>query len=158
MLKPGIYGLAGSISAALGFAGLGLALYANGPAGPAALLFGTVGAVAGALCSGLHIVFDGPPQVQPAAVPVDELARLVRATLANAAGPRPAGSGTARDRQPVLPAPAPAPATARPTLAGGPAGLAVVGAPATATAPEASQPVLHPPATGRQFANSAFGA
>lgn len=104
MLRLAFSVLGGSASAALGFAGLGLALYANGPAHAAAALFGAVGAVAGLVCAGLHIVVDGLPKPQPVAAPSDEVARLVRATLAKAASTRTARPGSAAQRQMPQPA------------------------------------------------------
>ena len=107
MLRLAFTVVVGSTSAALGFAGLGLALYANGPALSAAVLFGTVGAAAGLACAALHAVFDGLPQPRATPVPGDELARLVRVTLGNAATGRARGAGrpgTAADRKPAQPA------------------------------------------------------
>lgn len=89
------------LSGALGFAGLGVALYGAGPHGlAAALLFGTVGLATGVACLALPLVFDTlPAQARqttglPTADGPSPLQVLARATLATAqqAG-RPAVAG-----------------------------------------------------------------
>lgn len=106
MIKPLLMVLLGGASMACAFAAMGVALYAHGPSAAAALLFGSMGALAGLLCAVLQWVFDGLPVPQRAALPAEALARLVRATLASAASERPARPGSAAD-------PRPAPADAR---------------------------------------------
>ena len=120
-------------SMACGFAALGVALYAHGPAGAAVALFGGLGALAGGLCAALQLAFHGRPAPPTAALPAQALARLVRATLASATSDRP---GSAADRRPTLPA-----AAARPT-----------------PAPAQVQVQTPIPADARRFASSAFGA
>lgn len=130
-------------SMACGFAALGVALYAHGPSGAAAALFGSVGALAGGLCAALQRAFQGRPAPHGAALPAQALARLVRTTLASAASAASelqARPGNAADRRPALPA----------------AAAGVASAPAPAAAPA---PTRHPlPADARRFASSAFGA
>ncbi len=127
-------------SMACGFAALGVALYAHGPSGAAAALFGSVGALAGGLCAALQRAFQGRPAPHGAALPAQALARLVRTTLASAASELQARPGNAADRRPALPA----------------AAAGVASAPAPAAAPA---PTRHPlPADARRFASSAFGA
>lgn len=102
MLKPLLMVLLGSASMACAFAALGVALYANGPSVAAALLFGSMGGLAGLLCALLQWVVDGLPLPQRAALPAEALARRVRATLAgaaSAASERPARPGSGADRR-----------------------------------------------------------
>lgn len=99
--KPLLMVLLGSASMACAFAALGVALYANGPSAAAALLFGSIGGLAGLLCALLQWVVDGLPVPQRAALPAEALARLMRATLASAASERPARPGSAADRRPA---------------------------------------------------------
>lgn len=99
MFKPLLMVLLGSASMACAFAALGVALYAHGPSVAAALLFGSIGGLAGLLCALLQWVFDGLPVPQRAALPAEALARMVRGTLASAASERPARPGSAADRR-----------------------------------------------------------
>lgn len=100
---------AGALSSGLGFAAVGIALYARGPIWQAAALFGAVGLLAGLACALLHARDQGLPAGPLAArLPADELASLVRATLAKASQARQASrAASVADRQP---APAAAPA------------------------------------------------
>lgn len=152
-------------SLACGFAGLGLALYAHGPALAAATLFGLVGFVSGLGCAVLQTAFVGRPAPQPAALPADELAALVRATLASVAQERADRStrpGSAADRRPAaVQTSATASATATATAS------ATAAATATATAPDTAAVVVavganrspqRAPAEQARFASSAFGA
>ena len=94
--------LLGGASSACGFAAVAVALYAGNPAqAAAAVLFASVGLVAGLLCGGLHAVFDGLPVQPVAAMRPEALASLVRATLASAVAERAPRSGSAADRQPT---------------------------------------------------------
>ena len=117
MLRYLVVLLFSGVSMACGFAGLGLALYAHGPALAAAMLFGAVGFATGLGCAVLQTAFVGRPAPQPAALPADELAALVRATLASVAQERSDRSsrpGSAADRRPAAmqpPTPAPAAST-----------------------------------------------
>jgi hypothetical protein len=92
--------LLGGASGACGLAAVGVALYAGGPAqSAAAALFAGFGFVAGLLCGGLHVVFEGLP-AQPAAVmPPQALAGLVRATLATEIAERAPRAGSAAARR-----------------------------------------------------------
>ena len=117
------------IGLACGFAGLGLALYANGQAQAAATLFGVVGFVTGLGCAALQVAIVGRPVQHAAPMAVPALAALVRATLASAAQERLDRPGSAADRQLL----------AQPVLASTAAGvLAAATKPATATATEAA--------------------
>jgi len=138
------------VSAACGFAAFGLALYAQGPAGPAAAaLFAGFGFAAGLVCGGLHWVFDVIPADQPAALPPQALAALVRATLASATAERQARTGTAANRRPT-------PADLASSALAGAAASSLAAAPAGALAQ------VLPAAPGatvdsRRFASSEFG-
>jgi hypothetical protein len=119
--------LLGGGSGACGFAALGLALYARSPsAAAAALLFGSIGFVCGVVCNGLQAVLSARPE--PAPLPPQALAGMLRATLAAAAGDRAPRAGSAAARRPA----------------------AAVPPPAHAVPPK--------PAADRRFASSAFGA
>lgn len=129
-------------SLACGMAGVGLALYGNGPnAWAAAQLFGAIGLVAGLACGCLHAVLAGKPVAEPERLSQETLAQLVRSTLAAAKAERLARPGSPADRRPTEPLD----------------GAVVV--------PTAANPVLAPAATpataganNRLFASSAFGA
>lgn len=134
-------------SVACGFAAVGLALYAQSPAASAvAGLFAGFGFTAGLVCGGLHAVFDVKPAAQPAALPPQALAALVRATLAGATAERQARTGTAADRRPT-------PAQLASSALAGAAASALAAAPAGA-AP--AGPALAKLET-RRFASSEFG-
>ncbi|OYU89444.1 MAG: hypothetical protein CFE45_24190 [Burkholderiales bacterium PBB5] len=133
-------------SLACGMAGIGLALYGNGPqAWAAAQLFGAIGLVAGLACGCLHAVLAGQPVAEPERLSPEALAQLVRTTVAAAKAERQARPGSAADRRPTEPHVLTA-AEAAPDAAAAP--------------PEASPAAAPTPATsnGRQFASSAFGA
>lgn len=152
MLMPLWIGLLRGASVACGFAAIGLALYAQSPAAPAAAsLFAGFGFLAGLVCAGLHAVVDVKPAAQPAALAPQALAALVRATLATATAERQARTGTAANRRPT---PAELATTA---LAGAAASAlatarfpAVVVPPMVAAAPDATL-------ASRRFASSEFG-
>jgi hypothetical protein len=160
MSQPALSVLLGGGSGACGFAALGLALYASGPALAGATVFGVFGFAVGALCTVLTPLRQGLPVQRQADLPADALASMVRATLAQATAERGARTGSAADRQPAELA------AATLALAGlpGPAGRAApaaatatsVSVPAPAAAAPAPAPALSRP--GRQFASSAFGA
>lgn len=101
MLRTAVVLLLSGSSLACGFAGMGLALYAHGPALAAAALFGLVGFAVGLACATLQMALVGQPSRQTAPLPAPELAALVRATLASAAQERAARPGSAADRQPA---------------------------------------------------------
>lgn len=101
MLRTAVVLLLSGSSLACGFAGMGLALYAHGPALAAATLFGLVGFAVGLACATLQMALVGQPSRQTAPLPAPELAALVRATLASAAQERAARPGSAADRQPA---------------------------------------------------------
>ena len=116
--------LGSGLSSAMGFAGVGLALYASGPALLASGLFAAVGAAFGAGLAVLRYRVEGAPAPRAEPMPAEDLARLVRSTLAAAQQERQAGrSGSAADRRPderlptpppsAMPASAPAPAPIR---------------------------------------------
>ena len=153
MLRYLVVLLFSGCSLACGFAGLGLALYAHGPALAAATLFGMVGFVSGLGCAVLQTVFVGRPAPQAAALPADELAALVRATRASVAQQRAdriSRPGSAADRRPAMvpmPAPIPVQASVQTTTA----------EPAAAVA-SANRPPQRVPAEQARFASSAFGA
>ncbi len=129
-------------SLACGMAGVGLALYGNGPnAWAAAQLFGAIGLVAGLACGCLHAVLAGKPVAEPERMSPETLARLVRSTLAAAKAERQARPGSPADRRPIGPLDGAAEAPTAPKPVVSPAA-----APATAVA------------NSRQFASSAFGA
>lgn len=159
-------------SMACGFAAVGLALYAHSPSvNAAAALFGSYGFVVGLLCGGLHLVLDGLAVRAQSPLTSEEMAGLVRATLAHAAAERKARAGSAADRktaavptvptaaavtpQPAaVPVHAPAPvAVARPRVPAPPQPIAVAVA---VTAPRQALPIPAPGA--RRYADSAFGA
>ena len=120
-------------SLACGMAGIGLALYGNGPqAWAAAQLFGAIGLVAGLACGCLHAVLAGQPVAEPERLSKEALAHLVRSTLAAAKAERLARPGSPADRRPT----------------GQPDDAVVVPAARPASADAGS----------RQFASSAFGA
>lgn len=149
MLRYLVVLLFSGCSLACGFAGLGLALYAHGPALAAATLFGMVGFVSGLGCAVLQTAFVGRPAPQTAALPADELAALVRATLASVAqerADRTSRPGSAADRRPAA-VPIPVPASVPTTTA----------EPAAAVA-SANRPPQRVPAEQARFASSAFGA
>jgi hypothetical protein len=136
MLRSALAILFSGASLACGMAGVGLALYGNGPqAWAAAQLFGAIGLVAGLACGCLHAVLAGQPVAEPERLSPEALAELVRSTLAAAKAERQTRPGSAADR--------------RPAEAPGAAVVATAGATAAATAAAG--------ANGRQFASSAFG-
>lgn len=152
MLRSALAIFFSGASLACGMAGVGLALYGNGPqAWAAAQLFGAIGLVAGLACGCLHAVLAGQPVAEPARLSPEALAELVRSTLAAAKAERQTRPGSAADR--------------RPTEAQGGGALAPVAAaairPEAAAAAAAVVPAVAAPAdasaTGRQFASSAFG-
>lgn len=103
-LGPTLFAVFGQgLSTGMGFAALGLALYAQGPAtAAAALLFGAVGALCGATAAILRLVLDGVPAALPVPLPAEALAALLRTTLAQAQQERQASrSGSAADRRPA---------------------------------------------------------
>jgi hypothetical protein len=94
--------------------------------------------VAGLICAGLHLKFDGMQVHERAVVSAEALAAMVRAAVAGAAAERAARPGSAADRRSVPGVPA-TPAAAAPSSIGvqavtssGPAGPSN-----RATAPEA---------------------
>ena len=94
--------LLGAASGACGLAAVGVALYAGGPAqSAAAALFAGFGFVAGLLCGGLHVVFEGLPAQPAALMPPQALASLVRATLATEIAERAPRAGSAAARRPT---------------------------------------------------------
>lgn len=107
---PMLFAVSGQgLSTGLGFAALGFALYAEGPAWPAAALFGAFGAVCGVASAVLRLVRDGEPPPLPVPLPADELASLLRSTLAEAQRQRRATrGGSPADRQPAAAVDAPA--------------------------------------------------
>ncbi len=100
---PMVFAVLGQgLSTGLGFAALGFALYAAGPAWPAAALFGGFGGVCGVASAVLRLVRDGVPPPLPVPLPADELASLLRSTLAEAQRQRRATrGGSPADRQPL---------------------------------------------------------
>jgi hypothetical protein len=133
--------LLGGASSACGFAALGVALYADSPAlSEVAGLFAGIGFVAGLACGGLHARLGSPQAPEPAALPPEALAHMVRATLASASAERQPRSGSAADRRPT------------------PAELAssTLAEAAAKPAPQAEPQVAAPVA--RQLADSSFGA
>ena len=144
-------------SLACGMAGVGLALYGNGPnAWAAAQLFGAMGLVAGLACGCLHAVLAGQPVPvpEPERLSPEALAQLVRSTLASAKAERQARPGSAADRRPSEVAAAAMAAAANPAPAAEPVPALASGA-AVAEAPVGAPAAGSPP--GRQFASSAFG-
>ena len=109
--------LMGGASSACALAAVGWTLYAASPQVLwVAQCFAAWGFAAGLACGALHLHWHGrPPQAQ-AALPGDELARLVRAAMAGAAAERQARPGSAADRRPpnvvAMPSPAPQPGAA----------------------------------------------
>lgn len=159
--------LLGGASSACGFAAVAVALYAGNPAqAAAAVLFASVGFVAGLLCGGLHAVFDGLPVKPVAAMRPEALASLVRATVASAVAERAPRSGSAAGQQPtpaqwaaaaLADAAATSPADAS---ADAPAAAARSTPPTDLAAPVApALPVAAPQSVDpRRFAPSEFGA
>jgi hypothetical protein len=93
--------LLGGASSACGFAALGLALYARSPSAlEAATLFGGIGFVCGMVCNGLQALLAGLPGHGQAPLQPQELAGMVRATLAAAAGERAPRAGSAAGLRP----------------------------------------------------------
>ena len=168
--------LLGAASGACGLAAVGVALYAGGPAqSAAAALFAGFGFVAGLLCGGLHVVFEGLPAQPAALMPPQALASLVRATLATEIAERAPRAGSAAARRPTpdqlasaalagaaatsMVAPS-TPSSSAPTAAAA-AALAwpspALARPSPAVAPMAG--VAPPrPVDQRRFASSEFGA
>lgn len=112
-LGPTLFAVLGQgLSTGMGFAALGLALYAQGSAPLAAALFGAVGALCGLAAASLRLLQDGVPAALPTPMSADALAALLRAMLAQIQRDRLAGRrGSAADRQPAamaqaLPGPA----------------------------------------------------
>jgi hypothetical protein len=137
----------GGASLACGFAGVGFALYAQtSNALPAAWLFAGFGLVAGLVCGGLHLVFDGIQVHERAALPAEALAAMVRAAVASAVAERAARPGSAADRRPTPAVPAAAPE---------PALSAAAVEPMTAASASPSKPVV---AARPEFASSALDA
>ena len=140
-LGPTLFAVLGQgLSTGLGFAAVGLALYAQGPAPAAAALFGVLGALCGTAAAILRLRLDGVPAALPARLPADALATLLRTMLAQAQQERQASrSGSAIDRRPAAeaePLPGLAPQVAPPLQAPQPAlartrALAAAGAAAT---------------------------
>lgn len=124
-LGPTLFAVLGQgLSTGMGFAALGLALYALGPAPAAAALFGAVGLLCGVAAASLRLVLDGVPAALPVPLSGEALATLLRTALAQAQQERQAArSGSAADRGPATlaeprPAPVPAPQPAlQPALA-----------------------------------------
>lgn len=153
-------------SAACGFAAFGLALYAHSTAAAVATgLFAGFGFVAGLVLAGLHGVFDVKAAAQPAALPPQALAALVRATLASTTAARQARPGSAADRRPspaVLASSALAGAAASASASASvltPALAAVVAPGGVALPAGAVAPAVPGVATtARRFASSEFGA
>lgn len=164
MLRYLVVLLFSGISLACGFAGLGLALYAHGPALAAATLFGALGFVTGLGCAVLQTAFVGRPAPQPAALPAAALAALVRATLASAAlerADRVIRPGSAADRRPAVDtaavvAAAAAVQTPTPVAAATPPPSHIPAPVAVAVA--AHRPPQRVPAEQPRFVSSAFGA
>lgn len=102
-LGPTLFAVLGQgLSTGLGFAALGLALYAQGPAQAAAALFGAVGALCGTAAAALRLRLDGVPAALPTPMPADALATLLRTMLDQAQQDRQASRrGSAADRQPA---------------------------------------------------------
>ena len=100
-LGPTLFAVLGQgMSMAMGFAALGLALYAQGPAQAAAALFAAVGAFCGITAASLRLLLQGVPAALPVPLPAEALAAL-RNLLAQAQQDRQATrSGSAADRQP----------------------------------------------------------
>lgn len=89
------------LSAGLAFAAVGVALHAQGPTWPAALLFGAVGAACGMAAAVLRLAQEGVPPPLPVPMPAEELASLLRSTLAEAQRQRRATRvGVPADRRP----------------------------------------------------------
>ena len=96
------------LSAGLGFAALGVALYAHGPMWAAAAWYGAFGLVAGTARAWLRLRVVG----QPAPLPADQLSELLRATLARAQQERAQRTGGRSPAAAPVPAPTPAAASA----------------------------------------------
>ena len=151
--------LLGGASGACGFAALGLSLYAATQPRAAAALFGAFGFAVGALCVLLTPLRQQRPVQRHADLPADALARMVRATLAQAVTERGARTGSAADRRPAELAVAALALAASPGSAGH-AGPVAAPTPNTAPTPLPALTPLPAPAPadkGRQFASSAFG-
>lgn len=101
------------LSTGLAFAAVGVALYAQGPFWTAAWLFGAFGAFCGVAAAVLRLAQEGVPPPLPVPLPPEELASLLRSTLAEAqrqrratrsdapAGHRPAAASDAPPAAPV---------------------------------------------------------
>lgn len=90
------------LSAGLGFAALGVALYGQGPLWAAAAWFGAFGLLAGMARAWLRLRVVGQPAALPAPLPADDMSQLLRATLARAQQERAARpGGSAADRRPA---------------------------------------------------------
>lgn len=157
--------LLGAASGACGLAAVGVALYAGGPAqSAAAALFAGFGFVAGLLCGGLHVVFEGLPAQPAALMPPQALASLVRATLATEIAERAPRAGSAAARRPTPDqlasaalAGAAATSIAAPMTTPTTAAVAALARPSPVVAPMAG--VAPPrPVDQRRFASSEFGA
>ena len=106
------------LSAGLGFAALGVALYAHGPMWAAAAWYGAFGLVAGTARAWLRLRVVGQPAPLPAPLPADQLSELLRATLARAQQERAQRTGGRSPAAAPVPAPTPAAApAAAPTAA-----------------------------------------
>lgn len=167
MLMLGLHLLLGGASCACGLAAVGLVLYGHGPwALSAGQLFAGFGFAVGLLGGALHQWLNQRQHLQPAALPPEALAGLVRATVASLSASRSVAARTA----PAGAAPAPIMA---PERASGPVPDALATAVAVAAVP-APAPRLEPALASaitararavatagsglpRQFANSAFG-
>lgn len=112
------------LSAGLGFAALGVALYAQGPMWAAAAWYGAFGLVAGSARAWLRLRTLGPPQAPPPPLPEAEVTRLLRSALAQAQQARAARPGApARERE-RQPQPEPMPTQRQATGAGAAAAAA----------------------------------
>lgn len=101
-LGPTLFAVLGQgLSTGLGFAALGLALYAQGPASAAAALFAAVGVLCGTAAASLRLLLEGVPAALPVPLPAEALAALLRNLLAQTQQDRQATrSGSAADRRP----------------------------------------------------------
>ena len=101
-LGPTLFAVLGQgLSTGLGFAALGLALYAQGPASAAAALFAAVGVLCGTAAASLRLLLDGVPAALPVPLPAEALAALLRKLLAHTQQDRQVSrSGSAADRRP----------------------------------------------------------
>lgn len=117
-MGPMLFAVLGQgLSTGMGFAALGMAFYAQGPAQAAAALFGAVGVLCGTAAAILRLLLDGVPAALPESLPAETLAALLRTTLAEAQRQRQASRiGSVADRRPA--------ALAEPVLGPAVAGMA----------------------------------